>query len=64
MLGDEEATETTYFILGGQEGNISRRYIVSLEQALAAALQFLEAGAACVERGRWERPKITDRENG
>ena len=55
LVGDPHATGVVPLVLGGQEMDYPRRYVVSAEQALAAASAFLREGAVQPSAGRWEQ---------
>lgn len=53
LVGDAAATGTIPYVRGGQLVTNPRRYLVNLEQTLAAALQFFCTGAVAVTSG-WD----------
>jgi hypothetical protein len=55
LIGNPAGTGKIPFILGGQEIPHPRRYLVSLEQARAASLEFFWTGTVDVANGTWER---------
>ncbi len=55
FVGDPSATGTVPFVLGGQTTPYPRRYLVSLQEALDAALEFFHTGTVDVESRRWDR---------
>jgi hypothetical protein len=55
LVGDATATGHIPFVLGGQLVPHPRRYLVGLEQAQAAALEFFRTGTVDVARGGWDR---------
>jgi hypothetical protein len=55
LVGDATATGSAPFVLGGQLVPHPRRYLVSHEQAQAAALEFFRTGTVDVAGGAWDR---------
>ena len=57
LVGDASAKGKVSFSHGGDvEVPVSRRFMVSVEQAEAAALEFFRTATVDVEGGSWERP--------
>jgi len=54
LVGDAAATGMIPYVRGGQLVTHPRRYLVSLEQALVAALQFFRTGVVDTSSG-WDR---------
>ncbi len=55
LVGDTSATGTLPILVGGQSTEYPRKYLVSVEQALVAALEFMHTGTVTVDGGRWDR---------
>jgi hypothetical protein len=55
LVGDASATGTVPFVIGGQEAPFPRRFLVSVERAEDATLEFFRTATVDVEGGGWER---------
>jgi hypothetical protein len=55
LIGDPAATGEVEFGLGGQRVPYPRRLLVSLEQALSAAVEFAATGTVDTSTARWVR---------
>jgi hypothetical protein len=55
LVGDPEAEGATRFLLGGQEIDHPRRYLVGLDRAVPAVRRFLATRAVAAGEGGWER---------
>lgn len=54
-VGDTSASGTLPLLIGGQSTEYPRKYLVSVEQALVAALEFMHTGTVTVDSGKWDR---------
>lgn len=54
LVGDPAATGLIDFLIGGQETPLPRKYLVSMEQAIAAANAYLEVGEAIITKYSWD----------
>ena len=54
MVGDAAQSGTIGFVQGGQEVDLPRTQLLTVEQAIAAAKEFFETGGVNVER-HWQK---------
>jgi hypothetical protein len=55
LLGDVSATEETEMVVGGQLSDVPVRHLVTKEQAVEAAQEFIRTDTVDVSSGAWER---------